>query len=139
MERNHRTGSIVMILVGLLAIIVAYEIHEIDEKKAYVQQHSPAISMPIVSRIKGMGTVRSPNKIYVWHNGQRYTIETGNRYFRKMAKADSVKVNFDPVQNIAVLAEAKVKTPYFLLGLILVTGVFLVGFGAWQLTKKETM
>lgn len=112
---------------GLSLVLISYKIHESYKEQAFVQQHSPVVRMPIVGRVKGLGTLKSPNKILVWHKGKRYTLPTGNPYFRKTAKDESIEVHFDPVRDMAVLKEADVSGPSFLLLIISLFGLGLIG------------
>lgn len=83
-----------IMLVGSLSFI-AYKINEGYKEEAYIQQHSPLIKMPIVSRGKGWGTIRFPNKICVRYLARTYTLPCSNNYFKKTAKLDSLVVHYD--------------------------------------------
>ncbi|HEV7350391.1 hypothetical protein [Telluribacter sp.] len=84
--------------------------------------------MPITGRFNGLGTLRSPNKIYVRHQGNEYTLISPNRHFRQTKRADSIEVHFDPEQNIAVLPEIDVTGPYPLLIVLALFSLFLIGY-----------
>jgi hypothetical protein len=78
--------------------------------------------MPIVDRVKGLGTVRSPSKIYVYYQDKKYIIECSNKYFNKTAQLDSLWVHFDPLKDRVVPADLKINPPYILLGLMVLFG-----------------
>ncbi|WP_247232294.1 hypothetical protein [Telluribacter sp. SYSU D00476] len=120
------TRTIFLVAGGVLFIFLTYGMYTHDQKQAYVQQHSPLVKMPIIGRYNGLGTLRAPNKIYVWHEGKEYTLLSPNRHFRSTAKADSIEVHFDAEQNIAVLPDINVKGPYFLYAVIVGLGVFML-------------
>ncbi|GAB3902164.1 hypothetical protein GCM10028825_55040 [Spirosoma agri] len=117
---------IVLVLLGFLLLFIAYKINEEYKEEAYVQQHSPQTTMPVVNRRKGWGTVRFPNKIYVRHQGKKYTLTCSNKYFRETIKQDSISVRYDPLRDRAVLADTKVNTPYVLLVLIVSGGLIAI-------------
>lgn len=115
-----------MFLMGLLLTFCAYKIYENGEKQALVQKNSPVIMLPVTGRTKGSGTLRMPNKIYVMYQGNQYQLLSPNKHFRKTAKADSIEVNFDAAQGIAVLRDIEVTGPYPLLAIIFLAGLFLM-------------
>ena len=119
-------------LAGLFTCIISYKLYESYEERVFVQKHSPLVQMPIVGRVKGLGTVRSPNKIWVWYKGRRYTLETSNPYFRKTAKDESIEVNFDPVRDIAVRPDENPRHFYPLLVIIFLTGLLLLGYAIYD-------
>ena len=118
--------------LGLSLCLISYKIHESYQEQALVQQHSPVIRVPIVSRDKGLGTLDSPNKILVWHRGKRYTLLTGNRYFRNTASYQSIEVHFDPVRDIAVLKGADVSGPSILLLILFLMGLGVIGHAIYD-------
>ncbi|WP_345245604.1 hypothetical protein, partial [Nibrella saemangeumensis] len=128
LKSGSRIRVAIPMLVGILCIFCSYKIYQIGERDTYIQKHSPLIKMPIVGRVNGLGTVKSPNKIYVSYKGTRYTLESSNRHFRKTARLDSIDVHFDELTDKAVLPNVKVTGPYSLIILIAMTGVFLIGY-----------
>lgn len=118
--------------LGLSLVLISYKIHESYENQAFVQQNSPVVRMPIVGRVKGLGTLRSPNKILVWYGGKRYSLVASNKYFRRTAKYESVGVNFDPARDVATLADVAVSEPSFLLLIIFLGGLGLIGHAIYD-------
>lgn len=106
------------ILLGILLLWITYKLSEDYDEQAYIQQHSPQVKMPVVKRLKGWGTVRYPNKVYVSYLGKKYILESSNQYFRKTAKLDSILVHYDPTRDRAIQADGKVTKPYVLLLLL---------------------
>lgn len=121
-----------MASLGVFVCIISYKLYESYEEQVFVQKNSPLVQMPIVGRVKGLGTVRSPNKIFVWYKGKRYTLETGNLYYRKTAKHESINVNFDPVRDVAVRPDENPRHFYPLLVVMFLTGLLIVGHGIYD-------
>ena len=117
---------VLLILLGLSLPFMAYKISEAYNEDAYIQEHSPRIKMPVVNRIKGWGTIRYPNKIYVRYRGKTYTLESSNKYFRSTANLDSIDVHYDPMLDSAVRANGKINKPHVLLTLIALGGLVAI-------------
>lgn len=115
-----------LIILGLSFPFIAYKIDESITEEAYIQEHSPLIKMPVIRRVKGWGTVKFPNKIYVGYRGKRYSLTTSNQYFKNTANIDSIAVHYDSVRDKAVLADSKITRPYGLLVLIALSGFITV-------------
>ena len=113
--------SVILFTSGLFLILCSYKIYEAGEEETYVQQHSPVIKMPVIYRVKGWGTIRVPNKIYVLYKGKKYVLPCSNKYFNTVAKLDSIEVNYDWVRDKAVLANVSPSNPY---GLLIITALF---------------
>jgi hypothetical protein len=126
-SKKKRIKAIIMASLGLSVCILTYKIHENYEEQIYVQKHSPLVRMPIVGRFKGLGTLKSPNEILVWHKGKRYTLPTSNPYFRKTAKDESIEVNFDPVLDIVVRPDENPRHSYPLLVVMFLMGLLILG------------
>ncbi|GAB3171203.1 hypothetical protein [Telluribacter humicola] len=129
------TRTIFMVSGGIFFLLVTYGMYSLDQKIAYVQQHSPLVKMPIIGRYNGLGTVRMPNEIYVWHEGKKYTVTSPNRHFRRTAKADSIAVHFNAEQNIAVLPDINVTDPYFLYAVLAGIGIYMIIHALVELRK----
>ena len=106
--------------------------YENYEKQLFVQQYGPLVRVPIIGRVKGLGTLKSPNKILILHKGKEYTLLTGNRYFRSAATYKSIEVNFDPMHDIAVLPDSQPRGSYPLLGAIFLLGIFFMGYAIYD-------
>ena len=117
---------IVLILLGLSLPFIAYRLNEGYEEDLYIQQHRPLTKMAIVDRVKGLGTMRAPNKIYLRYRGKRYTVDISNTYFKNTANTDSLFVHYDPVANKVVQAYSKPKRHTALLVLITLGGLVIV-------------
>ena len=129
------TRTIILVSGGILLILLTFKMYDHDLKEVYVQQHSPLIKMPITGRYNGLGTLRSPNKIYVWHEGKEYTLISPNRHFRNTAKADSIEVHYDAERDMAVLPDITVTLPFFLYLVMVIPGVLVLGYALVKLRQ----
>jgi hypothetical protein len=118
--------------LGVSLCLISYKIHESCQEQVFGKQHSSVVRMPIIGRVKGLGALKSPNKILVWHKGKRYPLPTGNPYFRITAKEDSIEVHVDPARGIAVLKDANVSAPSFMLSIIFIMGLGLIGYAIYN-------
>ena len=124
--------AVFLAVFGLFFCFMSYKMYENYEKQVFVQQHSPLVRVPISGRVKGLGTLKSPNKILILHNGKQYALLTGNPYFRKTVKDESIEVNFDPVRDVAVLPGSRPRGSYPLLGVIFLLGLFFMGYAIYD-------
>lgn len=127
---------LLLILLGLSFPFIAYKIDESITEETYIQERSPLVKMPVVHRVKGWGTVKFPNKIYVRYRGKRYSLATSNQYFSSTASLDSIVVHYDSVRDKAVLAGSKITRPYVLLVLIALCGVATVSATVVDLRRQ---
>lgn len=124
--------AVFLALSGLFFCFMSYKMYENYEKQVFVQHYGPLIHVPIIGRVKGLGTLKSPNKILVLHKGKEYTLLTGNRYFRTTAAYKSIEVNFDPMYDSVVLPDSQPRGSYPLLGAIFLLGIFFMGYAIYD-------
>jgi hypothetical protein len=114
-----------MLLTGLTALVFPYMINKSVDEDIFIQQHSPVIRMPIIQRLKGHGTIRSPNKIYVYHSGKRYVIDCSNPVFRNTSGTSTIAVHYDSFRDKVVLPDIQIKRHYFIQILMLLVGLMI--------------
>jgi len=113
-----------MFFLGLLLIFCTYKIYEISKNQEFAQKHGRLVTVPVTARVKGSAKV--PNKIFVILNGKEYALRSPRKHFRRTAKLDSIQVAFDAGQDLAVFPDIEVKEPYWLLILMLLSGLCMI-------------
>jgi hypothetical protein len=116
-----------MLLTGLTALVFPFMLNKSVDEEIFIQQHSPVIRMPIIQRLKGYGTIKNPNKIYVYHNGKKYVIDCSNPVFRSTAGSSTIAIHYDSVRDKIVLPDIQIKRHYFIQVLLLLVGLMLTG------------
>jgi|GEM_PF-4557152 len=127
--QNKRKQALILTVVGAFTLLCAYKLYEDGQQQVAIQRHGSLVRLPIVGRFNGLGTIRSPNKIYVRHQGKDYTLRCTNAYFRRAATLDSLDVRLDTREDRAVLPDQKVTPPAGLLALLTIPGLALTGYG----------
>lgn len=136
MASTQKGKYIFLLISGLSLLFIAYKGYEAGEEETRIQQHSPLVTMPIVDRVNGLGTIRAPNKIYVVLQEKLYSLTSSNRHFRRTAKLDSLAVHYDPVTDRVVLPESNAAGYHPILLLELLTGLFMIGYALVKLLRK---
>jgi hypothetical protein len=116
-----------MLLTGLTALVVPYMLNKSVDEQILIQQHSPIIRLPIIQRLKGHGTMKNPNKIYVYRSGKKYVIDCSNPVFRNAAGASTIAVHYDSGRDKIVLPNIQIKRHYFIQILMLLVGLLITG------------
>jgi len=132
MANKHLLKSLILVSSGLVIVICAYKIYKIREERAYVQEHSPSIKLPIIRRVRRIGNLSQPHLIFVRHHGKEYSLGTSSKYFRLTAKLDSMVVNYDAEQDIVVRTDEDVRGPWFLLFTVFLCGLAAIGKGMYD-------
>lgn len=123
--------------LGTSLIFIVYKIYESNEEDFSVQQHSPAIKVPVVRRVRRVGDLGQPHLIFVRHRGKEYSLGVPSKYFRLTAKLDSMEVNYDAERDIVVRADEDVRGPYFLLFAVFLCGLLLIGKGVYDFVRSR--
>jgi hypothetical protein len=113
--------------MGLTMLVFPYMINKSVDEEIFIQQHSPIVQMPIIQRSKGHGTIKNPNKIYVYHNGKKYVIDCSNPVFRSTVGTSTIAVHYDSARDKVVLPNIQIKRHYFIQILLFLFGVVLTG------------
>ncbi|WP_128543064.1 hypothetical protein [Larkinella soli] len=121
--------------MGLIILFLTFKIYEDGEKEAVIQQQWPIMKMPIVRRVKGIGTLKSPHKIYIQYYGRIYSVHSPRKHFRSTAQLDSLAVHYDPISDRVVPAGIRVTAPYGLLSMLALMGLWLIGHSIYLAMK----
>lgn len=126
----------ILFLLGLLLPFLAYKINEDNQRQIYIQQHSPLLRLPVVYRVKGWGTLRNPNKIYVRYGPKDYSLKCSNRYFSNTLDSTSILVHYDSSNDRAVLARSSITRAYWLLIAVALVGFLIAGKAGIEMHKQ---
>ncbi|MCF0059125.1 hypothetical protein [Dyadobacter sp. CY356] len=120
-------GVSLMLLLGILLLFADYMLYKDAASDDQIARSSPVVCMKIIDRIKGMGTLKNPDKIDAVYKGKIYKLSIGRKSFRSLAGVDSVAVSFDKATDRAVMpASGRVRHLAFMFVMIAGVGIMVI-------------
>jgi hypothetical protein len=120
-------GFLLAFLLGVALLAFTYLMYRDAVWQDEMVKDSPVVCMKILSRTKGLGTVKYPNKIKATYGGKEYHFNVGSKLYRNLAGVDTIAVFFDSSRSRAVLpTTGQVRHYAFLYFMLFVVSMILI-------------